>query len=508
MSIHAALTHRTAYTYNKLIGMGPQIVRLRPAPHSRTQVLSYSLKITPEQHFLNWQQDAFGNFLARIVIPEKTEEFSITVDLVADMAVINPFDFFLEETANECPFVYGELERQELAPYLKCDPLSQRLEAYIEKFKLKEKRNTIDFIVELNQHVHHDIKYLIRMEAGVQTPEQTLEKCSGSCRDSAWLLVQILRNLGLAARFVSGYLIQLKADVKSLDGPSGTEVDFTDLHAWTEVYLPGAGWVGLDPTSGLLAGEGHIPLAAAPHYASAAPISGGHEPAEVSFDFEMQVRRIRETPRVTLPYTDNQWLDIEALGHRVDERLRASDVRLTMGGEPTFVSIDDMDGAEWTNEAVGPTKRRYAEDLLRRLSRRFAPGGLMHFGQGKWYPGEQLPRWAFAVYWRKDGKPLWNDESLIDKEAPEKAANIETAECFARQLCGQMGLPHSSAIAAYEDPAHFALAEQKLPLGVDIHDNKLEDAVCLFAGWKADRFGHAHTGVARADDFGPAGDDA
>lgn len=475
MSIHAALTHRTAYTYNKPIGMGPQIVRLRPAPHSRTRVLSYSLKITPEQHFLNWQQDAFGNFLARLVIPEKTEEFSITVDLVADMAVINPFDFFLEETANDWPFAYGELERQELAPYLKCEPLSDRLRSYIEKFRFKEKRNTIDFIVELNRHVHLDIKYLIRMEAGVQTPEQTLEKCSGSCRDSAWLLVQVLRNLGLAARFVSGYLIQLKPDVKSLDGPSGTEVDFTDLHAWTEVYLPGAGWVGLDPTSGLLAGEGHIPLAAAPHFASAAPISGGHQPAEVSFDFDMQVSRIRETPRVTLPYTDNQWKDIEALGHSVDARLRAGDVRLTMGGEPTFVSIDDMDGGEWTNEAVGPTKRRYAEDLLRRLSRRFAPGGLMHFGQGKWYPGEQLPRWAFAVYWRKDGKPLWNDERLVDKEGPEKVASIETAQRFARELCEQMGLPAESAIAAYEDPAHFALAEQKLPLGVDIHDNKLED---------------------------------
>ena len=475
MSIHAGLTHRTVYSYDRLISMGPQIVRLRPAPHSRTQVLSYSLDIAPEQHFLNWQQDAFGNFLARVVIPEKTREFSITVDLVADMAVINPFDFFLEEAANDWPFPYGELERHELAPYLTCEPLTQRLATYITQFKSDQKRNTIDFIVALNQQVHRDVGYLIRMEAGVQTPEETLEKASGSCRDSAWLLVQILRNLGLAARFVSGYLIQLKPDVKSLDGPSGTDVDFTDLHAWTEVYLPGAGWVGLDPTSGLLAGEGHIPLAAAPHFASAAPISGGHEPAEVSFEFDMSVTRIRETPRVTLPYSDAQWRDIEILGHRVDERLRAGDVRLTMGGEPTFVSIDDMDGGEWTNEAVGPTKRHYAEELLRRLARRFAPGGLMHFGQGKWYPGEQLPRWAFAVHWRKDGQPLWSDERLVDREAPEVPATVETAERFASELCRQMGLPETSAIAAYEDPAHFALAEQKLPLGVDVRDNRLED---------------------------------
>lgn len=475
MSIHAALTHHTAYRYDKRIAFGPQIVRLRPAPHSRTKILSYSLKITPEQHFLNWQQDAFGNFLARIVIPEKSDELSVTVDLVADMAVINPFDFFLEEAANTWPFAYSTLEREELAPYLKCEATSPQLERYVAQFRSAEKRNTIDFVVALNQQVHRDVTYLIRMEPGVQSPDETLRKASGSCRDSAWLLVQILRNIGLAARFVSGYLIQLKPDVKSLDGPSGTDVDFTDLHAWTEVYLPGAGWVGLDPTSGLLAGEGHIPLAAAPHYASAAPIAGGHEPAEVHFDFAMSVARIHETPRVTLPYSDAQWQAIETLGHSVDDRLKAADVRLTMGGEPTFVSIDDMDGAEWTNEAVGPTKRHYAEVLMRRLARRFAPGGLMHFGQGKWYPGEQLPRWAFAVYWRKDGKPLWSNEMLVDTEAPRRHAGIADAERFSNELCRQLGFPEASAIPAYEDPAHFALVEQRLPLGIDVRDNRIED---------------------------------
>ena len=475
MSIQVALTHRTAYTYDRPITMGPQVIRLRPAPHSRTPILSYSLTLKPEEHFLNWQQDPFGNFLARMVPQEKTQEFSVTVDLIADLSVINPFDFFLEDDAQEWPFRYSELEQAELAPYLAHDPAGPLLARYVDGISRSPGQNTIDFVVELNRKLETVIDYVIRMEPGVQTPEETLTQKLGSCRDTSWLLVNILRNLGLAARFVSGYLIQLKPDVKSLDGPSGTDVDFTDLHAWAEVYLPGAGWVGLDPTSGLFTGEGHIPLAAAPHYGSAAPLTGGHEKAEVEFDFAMSIERVRETPRVTKPYSDEQWQAIQATGERVDEHLKAGDVRLTMGGEPTFVSIDDMDGAEWTSAAVGPTKRDFAEDLIRKLARQYGNGGLLHFGQGKWYPGEQLPRWAFALYWRRDGKALWSDENLIEYETPRKQAGIADATRFTGELCRQMGLPEDSGLEAYEDAAHFMLVEQKLPLGVKPEDNKLED---------------------------------
>ncbi len=475
MSIKVALTHRTTYTYDRLVTLSPQVIRLRPAPHARTKIVSYSLNLEPKDHFLNWQQDPFGNFLGRMVANEKTERFSVTVDLVAEMAVLNPFDFFLEEDAREWSFTYDADLKEDLRPYLAVPPPGPLLAAFVNQLDYKTGTSTIDVIVDLNQKLERHIDYLIRMEPGVQTPEETLTKRSGSCRDSSWLLVHILRHMGLAARFVSGYLIQLKPDVKPLDGPAGAEQDFTDLHAWAEVYLPGAGWVGLDPTSGLLASEGHIPLAATPSPSSAAPITGAHTEAEVSFDFEMSLSRVAETPRVTKPYTDEQWTAILKLGDMVDERLKTGDVRLTMGGEPTFVSVSDMEAGEWTNQAVGPTKRHYAEDLVRRLGSEFADGGLMHFGQGKWYPGEQLPRWAFACYWRDDGQPLWERPELIDAERPKKPVDIDMTRRFVDTLCDQLGLPGDSGIAAYEDAAHFALIEQKLPVNLDVEDNKLED---------------------------------
>src|SRR5678816_2458969 len=416
MSIHVALNHITHYRYDRPIHRGPQVVRLGPAPHSRTRILSYSMKVEPAEHFINWQQDPQANYLARLVFPKPTTFFRVEVDLVAEMAVFNPFDFFLEPSAEKFPFSYEPDLQVELAPYLRKAPATPLFQAYLDRVDRSEK-STSTFLMELNQGLQHDIAYLIRMEHGVQTPELTLQNASGSCRDSAWLMVQLLRHLGLAARFVSGYLIQLKSDVKSLDGPSGTEIDFTDLHAWCEVYLPRAGWIGLDPTSGLYAGEGHIPLACSPEPGSAAPITGAIEKCETTFEHRMSVTRIWEAPRVTLPYTDAQWAAIEALGHQVDADLVAGDVRLTQGGEPTFVSIDDREGGAWDTEALGPTKRLLSVSLMERLRRKYGEGGLLHFGQGKWYPGEQLPRWSLNLFWRRDREPIWSDPALYAVEA-------------------------------------------------------------------------------------------
>jgi uncharacterized protein (DUF2126 family)/transglutaminase-like putative cysteine protease len=473
MSIKVALHHRTQYQYDRSIQLGPQWVRLRPAPHCRTPILSYSQRIEPAEHFCNWQQDPHGNFVARYVFPESTDHFSVTVELVADMTVINPFDFFLEDSAKTFPFQYDAATQRDLKPYLETEPLGDHGLRFLNDLPRHE-QGSIDFVVELNRRLQTEIRYVIRMEPGVQSPEETLGLQSGSCRDSAWLLVQLLRQLGLAARFVSGYLIQLVPDVKSLDGPSGAEADFTDLHAWTEVYIPGAGWIGLDPTSGLLAGEGHIPLAATPDPTTAAPVSGLVEACEATFAHEMSVTRVVETPRVTLPYTESQWQQIDQLGLRIDQRLEQGQVRLTMGGEPTFVSIDDMDGAQWNTAAVGLEKRQLSEALIRRLHERFAPGGLLHYGTGKWYPGESLPRWALTCFWRTDGIPIWQDTRWIASPGETYPVDQDTAQAFARKLAQILTIQPKWVVPVHEDPLHYVQQELQLPLNVDPRDFKLD----------------------------------
>ena len=474
MSIHVALHHVTHYEYDRPVQLGPQVIRLRPAPHSRSRILSYSLKVEPAEHFINWQQDAFANYQARLVFPKKTTAFKVTVDVVTEMAVFNPFDFFLEPSAEEVPFKYSDMVKEELQSYLDKDHKTPLFKKYLASMDRKRQR-TIDFLVQINQRLHQDIRYTIRMEPGVQTAEETLTLQSGSCRDTAWLLVQLFRHMNIAARFVSGYLIQLAPDVKSLDGPSGTEVDFTDLHAWCEVYLPGAGWIGLDPTSGLLAGEGHIPLACTPQPSAAAPIEGVMDKAEVEFHHEMSVTRIHESPRVTKPYSEEQWADVLTLGNQVDAQLVAQDVRLTMGGEPTFVSTHDRDGAEWNTDALGPTKRGLATELVHKLRQQYGQGGFLHFGQGKWYPGEQLPRWALSIYWRADGTPCWQDPDVFADEHEPSHYTSADAQRFMQGLTAQLGLPSDTVLPGYEDTWYYLWRERRLPVNVDPFDAKLDD---------------------------------
>jgi len=529
MAIHVALHHKTSYTYDRSVAHGPHVIRLRPAPHCRTRILSYSQRVTGGEHFINWQQDPFSNWNARLVFPEPMNELCIEVDLVAEMAVYNPFDFFLEDYAIHFPFKYDGGQRKNLGPFLEpCSP-GPKLSSLIKRVRreilghpellehaptpeslhrldvhhdgghiatemvapeveapsspepvgspapAREPLRTIDFLVALNQKLHNDIKYLIRMEPGVQTPEETLVKGSGSCRDTSWLMVQLLRHFGLAARFVSGYLIQLKPDVKALDGPSGAEADFTDLHAWCEVFLPGAGWIGLDPTSALLAGEGHIPLSCTPEPTYAAPVAGGVAKCESAIRHEMKVTRVYESPRVTKPYTEEQWEKIDALGHAIDEDLVKDDVRLTMGGEPTFVSLDDPDGPEWNFTAVSDKKRVLSGELIKRLRGKFAPGALLHYGQGKWYPGEPLPRWALGCYWRKDGVPIWKDDSLIADESKDYGFGAREARELTYRIAQTLGVDPKNMVPAYEDAFYYTWRERRLPTNVTPELSNLKD---------------------------------
>ena len=476
MTIRVAIRHKTVYNFDRSVSLSPHVFRLRPAVHSRTPIKGYSLRIEPENHFINWQQDPFGNLLARVVFPEKCSRLSVEVEVIAELTVINPFDFFVEEYAENYPFQYDALLQKELQPYLEITEQGLLLKQWLADFDIGM-RTINDFLVDVNRKVFQTLGYNIRMEVGIQSCEESLIKLSGSCRDSAWLLVQILRHLGLAARFVSGYLVQLTADVKSLDGPSGPEQDFTDLHAWTEVYIPGAGWIGLDPTSGLLAGEGHIPLACTPDPASAAPVTGGTDKCEVAFEFSNTVLRLHEDPRVTKPYTDEQWYQIDALGHQVDRQLLADDVRLTMGGEPTFVSIDDMEGAEWNVDADGLHKRERAQELTKRLRDTFAAGAMLHYGQGKWYPGEPLPRWQYGIFWRKDGVPVWRNPALLADITQDYGHTAEQAESVIKQLTLRLGLQPRHIKTAFEDSFYHLWQEGTLPDNIDPLKSNLKDSL-------------------------------
>jgi len=466
MTIKVQVNHITHYKYDRPVNLSPQTIRLRPSPHNKVPVTSYSFNITPKEHFLNWYQDIYGNFLANIFFPEKITEFKIDVQVQADINIINPFDFFLDIKYEKWPFEYESSVKTELKQYLDPAEKGKLLMEFVGKLNTKQNqnKNTIDFLVEVNQAVNKALGYVIRLDPGVFTCEETLTKKLGSCRDMAWLLCQVYRHLGFAARFVSGYSIQLKADEKPVIGPAGVEQDIVDLHAWTEIYIPGAGWVGLDPTSGMLCGEGHIPLCASATFENAAPVSGLIDPCQSTIDHRMEVIRIHEDPRTTKPFSDLEWNEIEKTAQQIDKDILKQDIRLTIGGEPTFISAENRDAPEWNTAALGKEKREKAVELLYRLRNKFSKGGNLHFGQGKWYGGETLPRWAFACIWRKDGEPIWNDTNNYAEEKTDYKYNYTHAKKFTENLTQALCIPKISIKEAYEDAPYYLLRERFLPI--------------------------------------------
>ncbi|MES2205652.1 MAG: transglutaminase family protein [Pseudomonadota bacterium] len=481
-TLQVRLQHRTQYRFDRPTVLSAHEVRLRPAPHARTPILGYSLEVGGEdtKPFMNWQQDAYGNWVSRLDFQKPLNEFELKINLTADLQPVNPFDFFTEPESEYFPFDYEggypERHRAGLAPFLNPIYLGEKGYQWVKEFKatLPEKIRTVDVLVAINQQLYEDINYLIRMEPGVRDPEETLSLGNGSCRDTCWLLANLLRAMGLAARFVSGYLIQLKPDPTEGDAPTK---DFTDLHAWTEVFIPGAGWVGLDPTSGLLTSEGHIPLSCTPTPEEAAPVYGFTSPCESEFDFSMIVERIQEAPRHTFPYTDDTWQAIDAMGERVDVALNEAGLKLTQGGEPTFIATNNSTGPEWNFTALSPEKRVYGETLLERLANRLgAEGTWRHAGQGKWYPGETLPRWILSAFWRQDGQPIWRDTRWLATPATPKTANVAHAKAFLERLAVELGVQTAHILPAYEDPYYTVWLEQQTPIDIDPANIDLESS--------------------------------
>jgi uncharacterized protein (DUF2126 family)/transglutaminase-like putative cysteine protease len=462
MGIQLELHHRTGYLYERAVSLGPQVIQLRPAPHCQTPILSYALELAPADHILKWQFDPLGNHLARVIFPSKTSELIVDVRLVADMTPINPFAFFLDPGFETFPFQYSAELAQNLEPYRFLEQVGPRLKAFLNEIPAAA-QNTVTFVGSVTARVRDRVGYVTRLEHGVQGCEQTLEEGTGSCRDSAWLLVNVFRSFGFAARFVSGYLIQLASDKPGDEDAPGPQVDSAYLHAWAEVFLPGAGWIGVDPTSGLFTSEGHIPLACTTSPPRAAPIGGTVEPAKVDFSFSLSIRRLNEALSLTKPYSDEEWGRVREVAHAVDRKLMEQDVRLTMGGEPTFVGIDEPESPQWNLEALGAIKRSRALVLIRRLHERTAPGGLLHFGQGKWYPGEPLPRWAFHCISRVDGVPVWENADLIALEEQETSFGIGDSLQFLKGLARRLQVTEQSILAAFE-PADET-GEAKEPTG-------------------------------------------
>ncbi len=464
--------HRTRYAFPSPAALGPHVLRLRPANHARARIETYGLHVTPAGE-LKWQQDPYGNHVARVTWKAGTTvpELDVLVEFSCDVRPVNPFDFFVDDRCKDAPFDYPAEMGPDLRPFLDTAEASVAGGPLLAKFleKLPRDGDTVQLVVALNVEVSRAVRYVIREEAGIWTPEETLERGRGSCRDSAVLLIAALRSRGLAARFVSGYLVQLTDEGMIPDAPKGVGRDVVDLHAWAEVFIPGAGWVGLDATSGLLCGEGHIPLACTAVPPLAAPVEGTSDVAATGVSFSMTVGRLGHESRPTRPYEDDVWEGLLAAGARADELLKEEGLALTIGGEPTFNSREYPEAPEWNGEALGETKWEQGKRLVEELRLRLAPGGAVLRRFGKLYPGETLPRWALDVIGRRDGTELWPRRPELAGDAGEGAAGF-----FAKSLAARVGLA-AFLQPAFEDPWRFLQDEASLPVEVDPLEVDLDD---------------------------------
>lgn len=468
--MRVVIQHRSRYQYPRPALLGPQLVRLRPADHARAAIERYHLSIAPE-HRLHWQRDPHGNHVARVTFKsgQATDALELLVELAVDIRPVNPFDFFIDDRVRTVPFRYPEQLDGELAPYLDTGDPAYRMgrKATDLLLSLPATGDTLDVLIAINAAVNERLAYVIRDEPGVWTPEESVVNGRGSCRDKAVLLVALMRARGIAARFVSGYLVQLTDEGMIPDQPRGVDRDVVDLHAWAEAYVPGAGWIGFDGTSGLLCGEGHIPLAATATPAHASPLDGTSDVAAASVEFATTIARLGHEARPTAPYADDVWQALVRGGERADAALAAAGLEVWIGGEPTFTAREHQAREEWQGGALGPDKWQRGRQLADELRDRLAPGGMVLHRTGKHYPGESLPRWALDVIARRDGV-LWPAREVAE------AGTIDDARRFGEALCGALGIA-AELHPAYEDPWEVLRAEAQLPVDVDPRTAGLDD---------------------------------
>lgn len=444
MSTRIALTQHYAYRFDRSVRLSTHWLRLRPAPHTPCAISAYSLRVDADPNWLNWLRDPFENHLARLDLPEPVSSLGISMELIAELEPINPFDFLVEPFASRYPFDYPQQLHKELAPYLRIGQTGPRMRAWLDQLDCGP-----GYILERLEAINAKVAGTVAI-AGACTPgpvnlEAVLEQGDGSVWELAWLLTLALRDLGLAARFTHGYRILLD--------PAET-TDTASSHAWSEVFLPGAGWVGLDPASGLFTNEGYIPLATAPEPLRAVPIVGYRESCEETRSEEIHLRRLLPQAQ-PWPFSESQWADIVGLGHHVDSALDGQHIALSVAGGLSFVSRDEAEATEWTLTALGSDKRRVADELLRRLWHRLAPGGLLHVGQGEIFGGESLPRWNLNCFFRTDGLPVWRHRALLEMTEPMvKAMHSDDAKRLAEALTRALGLDESFIIPAFEDQLH------------------------------------------------------
>ena len=445
MTTRVSITHRIEDRFERAVRVPTQWLRLRPAPQTQAHVSAYSLVVHAEPFFLNWLRDPFENHLARLDLPEPITSLGFELEMIATLEPVNPFDFLMEPYAAEQPFDYPEQLHKELEPYLFVPPeLGPRTRAFLDAVKAERKPSaTVECLDALNQRVNTACKWQPTDAPGVSDLEQGLTRGVATSWDLAWLLTLSLRQLGLAARMVGGYRIYLAEDADTQD--------FVGLHAWSEVYIPGSGWIGLDPTMGLFTSETYIPLAAAPDPKRVLP-GVGLRSAGAKHTETLQIRRL--TPRAdSWPYTDTQWSDIQALGYLVEQDLAAQALSVKLGASLSFVSGVHANEPEWNISALGPTKWHAAEGLLDRLQQRLAPGGVPQLGQGQWFAGDQLPRWQLSCYFRADGRPAWKNPQRLGW-GKDSDYGLSQARDLAAFVARALGIASVHVLPAHEDALH------------------------------------------------------